>query len=165
MIPINNLGETFTPDGSRFSLHERQGSYSIMFNGMQLMSTDWTVSELALADEALRLKGKKRKEAPRVLIGGLGLGYSLRRVLELVGPKAHVCQAELLPEVVQWNREFLMKVNGKLLDDHRVEVYVGDVYQAMLDGGKENYDAILIMGRQLLCSQRMRDFIAKKGWG
>lgn len=142
MIPTKNLGETRTPDGSRFSLHEHDGEYSLKLNGGQLMSSVWTVSELALADEACRW-GKKIK-APRVLIGGLGFGFSLKRVLELVGPKAVVTVAELLPEVIAWNREFLEEVNGQLLDDHRVRVFTGDVFHCIAKAGPSQFNAILL---------------------
>ncbi|MEO7934572.1 MAG: spermine synthase [Chthoniobacterales bacterium] len=142
MIPTNQLGETRTPDGSRFSLHEHDGEFFLKLNGRQLMSTTSTVSELLLADLACPLLGAKTNA--RVLIGGLGLGYSLKRVLELVGPGATVHVAELLPDVVQWNREFLQKINGPLLDDPRVSVIVADVFQVISDAGSERYDAILL---------------------
>ena len=79
-----------------------------------------------------------------MLIGGLGLGYSLQRVLELVGPNATVHVAELLPEVVAWNREFLGSVNGELLNDPRVKVLVRDVFEVIRQAPKPSYDAILL---------------------
>ncbi|MEX1044906.1 MAG: hypothetical protein WEC73_02150 [Chthoniobacterales bacterium] len=141
MIPFRNLAETRTPDGSRFSLHEHEGEYFLKLNGRQLMGSNSTVSELLLADLACKFRHKV--ERPGVLIGGLGLGFSLRRVLEIVGPAASVQVAELLPDVVAWNREFLMELNGKLLDDPRVEIVTGDVFDCMKNcpGG---YDAILL---------------------
>jgi spermidine synthase len=142
MITTHQLGETRTPDGARFSLHEHDGDYFLKLNGRQLMSTTSTVSELLLADLSCELLAAKPNA--RVLIGGLGLGYSLRRVLELVGPTGTVHVAELLPEVVAWNREFLGKINGKLLDDPRVEVFVDDVFRLIRDGSTERYDAILL---------------------
>ena len=86
--PTTTLGETQTPDGSRFLLLEHDGNFYFKFNGTQLMSSDWTESELLLADEACRFR--KKKAAPRVLVGGLGLGFSLKRVLELVDAQAEV---------------------------------------------------------------------------
>ncbi len=142
MIQTHQLGETHTPDGSRFSLHEHDGDFFLKLNGRQLMSTTSTVSELLLADLACPLLGAKPDA--RVLIGGLGLGYSLKRVLELVGPHATVHVAELLGEVVTWNREFLQKINGHLLDDPRVTVFVDDVFRLIRDGSTERYDAILL---------------------
>ena len=142
MKPFHNLGQTRTPDGSLFSLHEHDGEYFLKLNGRQLMSTTSTVSELLLAQ--LPCKGLGRKPDARVLIGGLGLGYSLRRVLELVGPGATVEVAELLPDVVAWNREFLGAVNGALLDDPRVKVIVGDVFDVIRRAKNACYDAILL---------------------
>ena len=118
MIPFRNLGEARTPEGSRLTLHEHDGDYFIKLDGRQLMSSTSTTSELMLADKAcgpLDCKG-----TARVLIGGLGLGFSLKRVLELVGKAAVVQVAELIPEVVAWNRELLPKVNGRRLNDPRV---------------------------------------------
>ena len=141
MIPFRNLAETRTPDGSRFSLHEHDGDFFLKLNGRQLMGSNNTVSELMLADLACGFS--RVPDAPRVLIGGLGLGFSLRRVLDLSGPKAVVQVAELLPEVVTWNREFLSRLNGKLLDDPRVEIFTGDVFDC-IKRGPARFDAILL---------------------
>jgi len=140
--PFHNLAQTRTPDGSQFSLHEHDGEYFLKLNGRQLMSTTSTVSELLLAE--LPCKGLANRPDARVLIGGLGLGYSLRKVLELTGPTAIVEVAELLPQVVAWNREFLEKVNGHLLDDPRVNVITGDVFDVIRHAGRDAYDAILL---------------------
>ena len=140
--PFRTLAETHTPDGSRFTLHEHDGEYFLKLNGRQLMSTTSTASELQLAElPCRRLRGHAK---PAVLIGGLGLGYSLQRVLEIVGPDATVHVAELLPEVTAWNREFLGHVNGRLLDDPRVKVITRDVFDVLLQAPKPSYDAILL---------------------
>jgi len=106
------------------------------------MSTTATESELLLAQ--LPCDGLRGRADTCVLIGGLGLGFSLRRVLALVGRHARVQVAELLPEVVAWNREFLREVNGRLLDDRRVEVIAGDVFDVIRRAGPAAYDAILL---------------------
>jgi spermidine synthase len=139
--PFRNLAETRTPDGSRFSLHEHDGDYFLKLNGKQLMSTTATTSELMLADLPCRPFGLR---PVKVLIGGLGLGFSLKRVLELTSPAATVEVAELLPEVVEWNREFLRDVNGKLLEDKRVKVLTKDVFEVIRLAPKPSYDAILL---------------------
>ena len=141
MKPFRNLAETRTADGSRFSLHEHDGQYFLKLNGRQLMGSNATVSELLLADLACAWQPHRQK--PRVLIGGLGLGFSLRRALELTGPRAVVEVAELLPEGVGWNREFLGGLNGSLLDDPRVEIFTGDVLECIRKGASR-YDAILL---------------------
>jgi spermidine synthase len=78
-----------------------------------------------------------------VLIGGLGFGFTLRRVLELVSEDSEVEVAELLPVMIEWNRTFLREVNGSLLDDPRVELLVKDVFQIIRAAGG-GYDAILL---------------------
>jgi len=145
MKPTVTLGEVRTPDGSKFSLHEHDGDFFLKLDGTQLMSSTWTLSERVLAD--LACPDKIANLAGRVLIGGLGLGFSLQRVLELSGPAAEVVVAELLPEVVAWNREYLHDLNGHLLDDPRVSIYEGDVYDCIrraADGKGEKWDAILL---------------------
>jgi len=78
----------------------------------------------------------------KVLIGGLGFGFTLRKVLELVSEDSEVEVAELLQEIIDWNGEYLREVNGALLDDPRVKVLKKDVFKIMQDGGR--YDAILL---------------------
>lgn len=111
-------------------------------NGRQLMSTTSTTSELLLAE--LPCKNLERVPSARVLIGGLGLGYSLRRALDFVRKDSVVEVAELLPDVVQWNRQFLRHVNGALLNDKRVKVIVGDVFAVLKQAPPASYDAILL---------------------
>ena len=142
MIPTHTLAETKSPNGARFSLHEHDGAYFLKLNGRQLMSTTSTVSEILLAD--LGCDHISDRAVSRVLIGGLGLGFSLKRVLELTSQVAAVEVAELLPEVVDWNRRFLREVNGRLLDDPRVEVHIEDVFKVIRAAGEKRYDAILL---------------------
>jgi spermidine synthase len=140
--PFRNLAQTRTPDGSQLSLHEHDGEYFLKLNGRQLMSTTSTASELLLAQ--LPCDGLRGRAETCVLIGGLGLGFSLQRVLELVGRHARVQVAELMPEVVAWNRELLREVNGGLLADRRVELITGDVFDVIRRAGLAAYDAILL---------------------
>ncbi len=145
MIPTLNLGEVRTPDGSKFSLHEHDGDYFLKLDGTQLMSSTWTLSERVLAD--LACPDKTAFPKARVLIGGLGLGFSLKRVLELAAPGWEVVVAELLPEVVAWNRGPLAGLNGALLEDPRVRVHEGDVHDCIQSAalGKEGkWDGILL---------------------
>ncbi len=142
MKPFTKLAEARTAAGSTLTLHSRDGHHYLRVNGQPLMSTDSALSEAALAELGCdRLRG--RKEA-RVLVGGLGFGFTLRRVLGLVGADAVVEVAELSPEVVAWNREFLPHVNGRCLDDPRVLVSIRDVCQIIAQAPAGHYDAILL---------------------
>ena len=106
------------------------------------MGTNAPESERMLAE--LGCAGLRGKRGVRVLIGGLGFGFTLRAVLELLSEEGLVEVAELLPEVVEWNREHLAEVNGLLVDEPRVRMVLGDVYELMLKGEAERYDAILL---------------------
>ena len=142
MIPFRTLGEVKTPDGSRLTLHEHDGEYFLKLNGRQLMSTTSTSSELLLAEKACRHVSEV--PAPRVLIGGLGLGFSLKRTLEMIGANGVVHVAELLPEVVAWNRELLDAKHAGWVNDPRVKVFVADVFAIIRQSSKAPYDAILL---------------------
>jgi spermidine synthase len=124
------------------TLHSHDGNFFLRVNRQPLMGTNASMSEMRLAELAChRLEGRK---AGRVLIGGLGFGFSLRRVLELVTKDSIVHVAELLPDVVKWNREFLSEVNGKLVDDPRVQLLIEDVFQTITRARAAYYDAILL---------------------
>jgi spermidine synthase len=138
MKVTTTLASCRTPDGALMVLQEHDGQHYLKIGGVPLMSTTASYSEQQMAELACASLPAK----PRVLIGGLGFGFTLRRVLELSPPDAVVDVAELLPEVVAWNREFLQSVNGRLLDDPRVEVHLGDVHE-LLDG-RHRYHAILL---------------------
>lgn len=142
MKPFRTLGKVRTPDGSQLTLHEHDGQFHLKLAGRQLMSTTSTLSERLLAE--LGCEALPVGTHPRILIGGLGIGFTLKHVLELAGKSAAVHVAELIPEVVAWNREFLGAVNGVLLDDKRVEVFVEDVFDVIRRGGNAKYDAILL---------------------
>ena len=142
MKPFLQLAQARTPEGAELTLHAHDMHFYLRVNRQPLMGTNASESEKVLAQLACaRLSGKPEV---RVLIGGLGFGFTLRRVLELVGTDARVQVAELLPEVVAWNREFLSTVNGLLLEDARVEVSVEDVFQVIARAPAAHYDAILL---------------------
>ncbi|MDB6137486.1 MAG: spermine synthase [Verrucomicrobiaceae bacterium] len=142
MKPFITIAQARTVQGAELTLHEHDSHHFLRVNGQPLMGTNAVESEKMLAKLACdRLNGKK---AARVLIGGLGFGFSLRTVLECVGPEAVVDVAELLPEVVAWNREFMAGVNGLLLDDPRVRITTGDVFRLMTQAPAGHYDAILL---------------------
>lgn len=132
------LASCTTPDGFPMLLQEHDGQYFLKVDGVTLMSTTATASEGTLAELGCA------RGAGRVLIGGLGFGFTLRRVLELVPPNAEVTVAELLPEIVAWNREHLTAVNGGCLDDPRVTLHLGDVGECIAKASGGGFDAILL---------------------
>jgi spermidine synthase len=142
MKPSVILAEATTPDGSTLSLRRRDGHYHLRVAGHGLVSTTATSSETRLADLACEQLGKA--PGARVLIGGLGMWFTLRRVLELVHTEMKVQVVELLPEVVDWNRRHLQAVNGGLVDDARVEILIDDVFAVLARAGAGDYDAVIL---------------------
>ena len=142
MKPFLTIAQARTPEGADLTLHAHDRNFYLRVNRQPLMGTNASESEKVLAQ--LACDRLREKPAAHVLIGGLGFGFTLRRVLELTGRDATVQVAELLPEVVAWNREFLGEVNGLLLDDPRVRVFVEDVFQVIARAPAAHYDAILL---------------------
>ena len=141
MKPWELLGQARAPDGAELALTLRSGEYVILANGKSLMSSRMHGSEEALATFAFaRIRGR---EEPRVLIGGLGMGFTLRATLDLLPPDGEVVVAELLPAVVEWNRGPLGPLAGHPLKDRRVRVEQGDV-AATLRSSDCAFDAILL---------------------
>jgi len=140
MRPFKTLHSTTTPDGTRLSLHHRDGDYFIHLDGEELMSTRRTGSESALA--TLAWKALDKRKHPRFLIGGLGFGYTLRAVLEALPARAEVVVAEIYPSVVEWNREHLEPLHRRTLEDKRVTIRNTDVWNLL--GDRQSFDAILL---------------------
>lgn len=134
------IARTTTTSGDDISLRRRDETYEIRFNGMELMSSINHQSETVLAERSARLFGVA---ARRVLIGGLGMGYTLRTALDWLEPDAQVTVCELVPEIVDWNRRFIGHLAGHPLCDPRVDVRVEDVQQ-VLRRQRAAYDIILM---------------------
>lgn len=126
--------------GDEILLRQRGGLYEIRYNGLELMSNINHQSEGVLAERALRLLGRP---AGRVLIGGLGMGFTLRAALDGLDGVAGVTVCELVPEIVAWNRGPLAHLAGAPLEDPRVELCVGDVME-VLRARPGRYDVILM---------------------
>src|SRR5215204_3068603 len=103
MKRLERLGEARTPNGTLIALYRHDGSYLIRADGVELMSTRRHLSEDRLADVACA--PLREREGARVLIGGLGLGFTLREALRHLREDAHVVVAELVPEVIAWNAD------------------------------------------------------------
>jgi spermidine synthase len=142
MIRWEQLGAATVPgDGGELRLMRRGGEFSIMAGAIELMNSRLSGSEEALAAQTLqRLDGRP---APRLLIGGLGMGFTLRAALAVLGADAAVTVAELVPEVVTWARGPLAAIHGESLSDARVTIFEGDV-AALITQAPGVFDAILL---------------------
>ncbi len=142
MIPWELLGCTqVRGNGDELRLYKRGGEFSLRVNGRELMNSRTHGSEDALAE--LACAKITDRSSPRVLVGGLGMGYTTAAALRLLGPRAQVVVAELLPEVVQWNLGPLSGLAGNPLQDARVIVREVDVAQ-ILKAEHRAYAAILL---------------------
>lgn len=142
MIPWELLAKTQVPEeSSELRLYRRGKEFSIRVNGSELMNSSAHGSEDALAE--LVCSKIADRSRPRLLIGGLGMGYTLAAALRRVGPNARVVVAELVPELVVWNRGPLAVLAGHPLEDARVKIREVDVAQ-VLQAEQRTYDAILL---------------------
>jgi spermidine synthase len=135
------LGQAASPDGTVLQLVRRGDEYLIFAGGAVLMSSRMHGSEEALA--GLACQRARTVKQPSVLIGGLGMGFTLRATLDLLPPDAMVIVAELLPAVVEWNRGPLGPLAGHPLEDKRVRVETQDVAVA-LGSRLGQFDAVLL---------------------
>jgi spermidine synthase len=139
--PFELLGQTLSPDGTLLKLTRRGTEYLIRADGAVLMSSRIHGSEEALAIIACR--HLRALEQPSVLIGGLGMGFTLRATLDLLSPHATILVAELLPAVVEWNRGVLAPLAESPLNDPRVRIETGDV-AVTLNSHLAQFDAVLL---------------------
>ena len=142
MIPWVHLDTATVPDdGGELRLMRRGEEYSIMSGPTELMNSRLSGSEEALA--TLVSDRLRDRPAPRILIGGYGMGFTLRAALASLGPKAEVVVAELVPAVIAWARGPMAHLTAGGLDDPRVRVVEGDV-GTLIAGAWNAYDAILL---------------------
>jgi len=139
--PWEQLAEAKTPDGTSLVLKRHDTEYVIYVNGQSLMTNRMHTSEDALA--TLACAGLERTEAASVLIGGLGMGFTLRATLDVLPASATVVVAELMPEIVEWNRGPLGPLAGHPLDDPRVVLDQRDV-RATIGASTGRFDAVLL---------------------
>ena len=141
MIPWETLAGVKVPgSGEVLSLHKRGNEFSIKVNGNLLMNSLTHFSEDALADISCgRIKSVRN---PSILIGGLGMGYTLRAALDTLGHDAKIFVSELMPTVVEWNRGPISHLAGHPLRDRRVTIVEKDI-AVILRTQRGAYDAIL----------------------
>lgn len=142
MKPATVLERLQTADGSTMALIERDGDYAIRVNGRELMSTRHSFSEEQLGVVACQRLARTKRA--RVLIGGLGLGFTLRAALAHLGRDAEVLVAELVAEVVAWNRNAAYPLAGPSLADARTRVEIGDVADVIGRSRDGSFDAIML---------------------
>jgi spermidine synthase len=145
MIPWSLLDTAQIPGGGELRLMQRGAEFSIRLGRDELMNSRLSATEEALATIACRKiqTGKRPNQRPSVLIGGLGMGFTLRAALTVLGKQAHIIVAELVPAVVAWARGPMAKLSGDSLTDPRVRIHEGDVGD-LIRSGRLAYDAILL---------------------
>jgi spermidine synthase len=135
------VDEAFTLDGKTISLHEHDGSYTIRADGAQLMSTRQYASEERLAELACaHVRGIR---GARVLIGGLGFGFTLKAALRTLAPDATVVMAEILAAVIAWNSNPAFHLAAEAMADPRVMVLQQDVGEA-IGRARGDFDSIIL---------------------
>ena len=142
MIPWEKIDTTRIPGtGGELRLMQRGTEFSIMLGTNELMNSRLSGSEAALA--TLAAKKLEAVETPHLLIGGLGMGFTLRAALGALGTKAHIEVAELVPSVVAWARGPMAGIFGDSLNDPRVRIREMDVTE-IIRSSRATFDAILL---------------------
>ena len=141
MKAFERLGTAETPNGSLLELFRHDGAYLIRANGIELMSTRRHLSEDQLAEVACA--PIRERPSARVLIGGLGLGFTLRAALRALQDDAEVVVAELVPEVIAWNADAGHDLSADAMRDRRTRIVNDDVV-AVLRDNPAGFDAIML---------------------
>ena len=141
MIQRELLGTAQVPGGTELRLFRHDRDFMIALGGNELMSSRMSGSEVALAEMSCdRLHGGA---APHLLIGGYGMGFTLRAALARLGPDARIMVAELVPDIIDWARGPMAALAAGALDDPRVELRITDV-SGVIGGAVGAFDAILL---------------------
>lgn len=144
--PWEVLDRVRTSEGDLELRHRAGGEYLITIGGRILMNSALHRTEVAVAEMACQRVADRQR--PRVLIGGLGMGYSLRAALDALPPAAAVVVAEIQPEVVEWCRGPIAHLSGDATGDRRVRILVEDVRRPIADaarlGGPARFDALVL---------------------
>jgi spermidine synthase len=129
------------PGGDELRLYRRGDDFIIAIGGNELMNSRMSGSEEALA--VMSCDRLREPETARLLIGGYGMGFTLRAALAALGPDAKIIVAELVPEIIDWAHGPMAGLAAGCLDDPRAELVIGDV-AATIAAGRGRYDAILL---------------------
>lgn len=135
------IGTAMVPGGEQLRLFRRGGDFMIVLDRNELMNSRMSGSEEALAVMSCERVGGR--PAPHLLIGGYGMGFTLRAALAILPADAKVTVAELVPEIIDWARGPMAELEAGCLDDPRVELIEQDV-AIVIEGARETYDAILL---------------------
>jgi len=141
MIPRELIATAKVPGGVELRLVRHGDDHMIMVDTNELMSSRVGGSEEALA--TMTCDRLQDRAAPHLLIGGYGMGFTLRAALGRLGPNARITVAELVPEIIAWARGPMATLTAGCLDDPRVELTAGDV-AAAIEAASKSYDAILL---------------------
>jgi spermidine synthase len=141
MIPLELVATATAPDGEELRLMRRGADFMIVLDRNELMNSRMSGSEEALATMTAGRLGQRA--AQRWLIGGYGMGFTLRAALGALGPDARLTVAELVPEIIAWARGPMAALTTGCLDDPRVHVVLDDVAD-LIARGRGAYDAILL---------------------
>ncbi|MFX4088110.1 spermidine synthase [Sphingobium yanoikuyae] len=141
MTPRELLGTAAVPGGQELRLYRRGGDFMIVLDRNELMSSRMSGSEKALALMTLERLGKRA--GLHMLIGGYGMGFTLRAALAEMDAKAQITLAELVPEIIEWARGPMVDLAAGCLDDPRVRLVMDDVAH-VIAAGHGSYDAILL---------------------
>lgn len=141
MTPMELIGTAQVPGGQELRLFRRGRDFMILLDRNELMSSRMSGSEEALA--VMSCARLEQRPAPHMLIGGYGMGFTLRSALAALGADAQVTVAELVPEIIEWARGPMVDLAAGCLDDPRVRLIEGDVV-AVIAEAVATYDAILL---------------------
>ena len=141
MIPRELIATANVPGGRELHLFRRGDDFMIVLDRNELMNSRMSGSEAALA--VMTCDRLTRQSAPHLLIGGYGMGFTLRAALDMLDPAARISVVELVPDIIEWARGPMAGLAAGCLDDPRVELLLADV-AAIVRAANSRYDAILL---------------------
>jgi spermidine synthase len=141
MKPRMLIATAQIPGGDELRLFQRGDDFMIVLDRNELMNSRMSGSEEALA--VMTCERLRNNASPHILIGGYGMGFTLRAALAMLGPRARITVAELVPEIIDWARDPMHELAAGCLDDPRVDVVLDDV-ATLIAAGTNRYDAILL---------------------